>query len=242
MKIRRLLRWLWPKHNRDIVLFTLLWLVLLAGGAFALWYRLVRPEGNPEWDVVLPTMGILITITATVIQRLLSHAFVRRGTVHLFRSEIASLCKAACTLHIADSLVNFHPERFREFMSQSLSRRENYTEAFSQNTRALADLPKQTVLDVTAFYTFLKTSRDAALIMDGWTEHTTEDVMHEDVCRVMVQMQFCFEAAREALIELADEPSEVHSEIELIDGALNQLASALSKRAEGEIHTGHVIL
>jgi len=223
------------KHNRDIVFFMLVWLGLLAGGLTALWYELIlRPPQfdtaqEPDWEIFLPTVGILLTVTARVIQSLAARAFTRLGVVHLFRSEISSLCRAIGSLHIADSLTGFSPDSYSDFTSQSWSRRENYSQVFANNTSGLADLPTQTVLDVTAFYTFFKTSRDAAQIMDGWSPNTTEQKMQDDVCRVMIQLRMCFEAARNALLELADEPDEVRTDLALIDQVTEKLSSSLER-------------
>src|SRR5262249_963243 len=50
------------------------------------------------------------------------------------------------------------------------ARRENYFSIFEKNASDIGFLDPGLVNDVTAFYTFLKGSRDATLVMNRWSE------------------------------------------------------------------------
>lgn len=235
---------IFSKHNRDIAVFVVLWCVGLGAGLWLLFDKLILepPKNKEEWDVFLPASGLLLTATATIVQMLLTRSFARLGTAHLFLSEIASICRAIHSLGIVSSLVDFSPARYGDYSGQGDRRKENYIEVFCHNTTRLADLPTDTVRNVTAFYTFLKTSRDAALIMDSWSPEMPHEKMFEDVRRVMAQMHLCFDAGLRAVLELADDEQGVRDEIAMLEGMIRELEEGMDRRMSGSVQTAQMML
>lgn len=196
----------WSKHNRPILLFILLWIALTTVGLAALFYQLIviRPAGKEEWDIVLPTAGLLISIAVTVIQFLFSRAIIRSGIIHLFLSEICSIGLAIKHFGLVDMLIGFNPKYAAQYGGWIKSQSSSFTQVFEHNSDKLQMLPPQTVLDVTAFYTYLRTAHDAVHILESWNENTSEPIMRGDVQRALLQLALCFEAGDLAIKELAD--------------------------------------
>lgn len=215
---------IWSKHNRPILLFILLWITLTLGGLTLLFYELIYlpPPDKREWDVALPTAGILLSISVTIIQFLFARAAERSGIIHLFLSEISSIGQAIKHFGLVDMLVGFDPKYAAYYRGWAKCQNSKFTEVFVSNGAGLKMLPPQVVLDVTAFYTYWRTAHDAVKIIETWDNHTPPHIMQGDVHRALLQLALCFEVGDLAIRELADKHDLVHHQ-QIVFQQMNEL-------------------
>lgn len=110
-----------------------------------------------------------------------------------------------------------------------LARSEDYFESFSQNVEKLSGLPHELVAEITGFFTYLKASRDAVLVLKEWNEDTDPDIIVEDTDRVMNHLIRCLECA-EAVLTAIDLTDTTEDERRIADMRL-KIADHLGERS-----------
>lgn len=182
-------RWYWiiGYHNLDLAVIGVAYLVALSIAiAFVL---------SIESSVNLATTGIQVILGTAVfgtfielIRRIYDTAIKRMATVDLFTSEILSIFRVFTAANIIgdfvllyDRLVSKVPVSKEQIIATPIptslpkgfadvARGENYFNIFENNSAELGALDPAVIHDVTAFYTFLRASRDATGALRLWKE------------------------------------------------------------------------
>jgi hypothetical protein len=194
-------------------------LLLLVGCGVAFGYEGATLTGIGTF--IAPALGVLGAILTWTYQV----ASARLGVVDLFACEISTLCRVALVV----ATVRRSVDRFnqgppvgssaaggsqvppaRDFTSQ-----ENYFPVFENGTRDLQGLEAQVVINITAFYTFMKAVRDSQRMLAGIrpeplglgspSNEAPLDVSWHEAARNVVYMLFLgLESARHAIADLVE--------------------------------------
>jgi hypothetical protein len=164
------------------------------------------------------TIGTLIGIGAVVVAWVYRTASVRLGVVDLFASEITTLCRVGTIVDIAQrSVAAFEnvdrsarrktPTPPEDHGPYRFTSEENYFPVFTSNSRDLEVLEADVVVNVTAFYTYMKALRDylrrvGVISASGGSE--TEAELCETWRNIMYMMFLAYEAARKAIDDLVE--------------------------------------
>jgi hypothetical protein len=155
---------------------------------------------------------------------LVNSANGRAGIAAVFESEIRSICdviKSFDLIHVLQTADLADYDTSRLLKQRMTTRSENYMEAFSRNVEKLANLPERAVIHTTAFYTYLKASRDATAVIRTWGETTALDVKKRDVEKILLQLQHCLIHAKEAVQCLSEKK---RADTQSIDELLQQFS------------------
>jgi hypothetical protein len=138
-------------------------LVILPGIAIA-----TAPKHLGFWGFIEPEnfIGPELAVFGLVVAWAYQVGSARLGVVDLFACEISTLCRVAAVVGAAQKLIeNFsqgppssesHLPAASNFTSQ-----ENYFPVFESNARDLQALDANVVINITAFYTYMKATRDS---------------------------------------------------------------------------------
>lgn len=165
------------------------------------------PGGSPILSVIFGSaiFGGLITIVAKLVE-----AGQRRlATADLFISEIVSIGRVLVAVQVIPNFSKLLRDTSMLKGFADKARSENYAGIFDKNTADLGTLTSRTIDNVTAFYSFLKGSRDATQSLNLWSQANYPDEQKkEDVIAIVFCCFFMAihgRLALEALIEKADE-------------------------------------
>lgn len=152
----------------------------------------------------------------------------RTGVATVFASEIRNICNVMWSFGLAslskESVIH-NWQRLKEHMT---SREEDYVETFSRNVDKLATLPDRIVFDITAFFTFLKASRDAVLVLNHWDQTKSDERKIEDVQRIANHLYHCLARARSVIPLLGNSRND--SDIQRIDTMMEKLKEFLGNQ------------
>lgn len=155
----------------------------------------------------LPTSAALFSLGLAVGQNLISTAHMRVGTVQILMAEIAGICQAIMSLDAV--------ERFRELDPRSnrdLRGEERYMDVFASSIDRLASLDQNSIESITRFYTHLKVSRDAALLLSRLVPNDDDpEEFNAAKQAVARELLVCLSAGRRALVSLAEDPNAMRS-------------------------------
>jgi hypothetical protein len=231
-------------------------------------------EGGIVWSIVkvgAAFLGLLATVVA-VVGAICAWAYkigsTRLGVVDLFACEISTLCRVTLVTDAVGRFID-RIEREREASSgctaasnpelpksreqasnnpvvMQFTSAENYFPVFEGNTRDLQSLEARVVINITSFYTFMKTVRDlmrsAAALKPGAvtsetekTDHPNPDTRH-NVMRDMVYMLFLsLEAGRDSIEDLVEfEPEQAERTIVVLLSELKAYLFLLKEFADPE--------
>jgi hypothetical protein len=146
----------------------------------------------------------------------------RLGVVDLFACEISTLCRVAT---VVDTVRRF-VDRFDEgppaepaggphVPAQQFNSQENYFPVFEGNTRDLQTLEARVVINITAFYTYMKAVRDSMRTLAGIGPQPADLELpsnkapasgswHEAARNVVYMLFLGFESARHAIADLVE--------------------------------------
>jgi hypothetical protein len=159
----------------------------------------------------------------------------RLGVVDLFACEISTLCRVAVVV----DMVRHYVDRFDQasaampsvtgsghVLTHRFTSEENYFPVFENNTRDLEALEARVVINITAFYTYMKAVRDSrrALAETSPQPGELESPSHataaswQDAARNVVYMLFLgLESARHAILDLVEfEPEKAERTIVIL--------------------------
>jgi hypothetical protein len=164
------------------------------------------------------TIGTVVGVGAVVVAWVYRTASVRLGVVDLFASEITTLCRVGTIVDIAQRSVaafenvdrNAHsrtPAPPQDHGPYRFTSEENYFPVFTSNSRDLEVLEADVVVNVTAFYTYMKALRDylrrVGVISASGAPETTVEL--RGTWRDIIYMLFlAYEAARNAINDLVE--------------------------------------
>ncbi|HEY7387372.1 MAG TPA: hypothetical protein VH640_02610 [Bryobacteraceae bacterium] len=144
------------QHVKDlrVIIYGAVLLLLSAGG-------IALVQGG-FWAFIAPVLAVFGAVVAWAYQV----GSARLGVVDLFACEISTLCRVAAVVSSAQKLIEncsqgppssrSHVPAATHFTSQ-----ENYFPVFENNSRDLQTLEANVVINITAFYTYMKATRDA---------------------------------------------------------------------------------
>jgi hypothetical protein len=168
----------------------------------------------------------------------------RLGIVDLFACEITTLCRV-CTINgLADTCVAALELDSREHSPPDQDKitktaesfghfdsAEEYTPIFDNNAKELQSLSVKVVINITAFYTYWKATRDAFRRLAN-TKPAYSDGWHRAMANVLYMQFLAMESARKAIRDLIEfEPNHAENTIMILLSEL-PLYGALSKYFE----------
>ncbi len=181
------------------------------------------------WMLFTPALGVFGAVLAWAYQA----GSQRLGVVDLFACEIGTLCRVVGLVDaVGRSIEIFQrgsPGRSIAAKSESQSRHftseENYFPVFENNTRDLQSLEAHVVINITAFYTYMKAVRDSTRsLMDMSTPPDQAELGSfkapictpwQEAARYVIYMMFlALESARKAITDLVEfEPDQAEQTI-----------------------------
>jgi hypothetical protein len=130
----------------------------------------------------------------------------RLGIVDLFASEIGTLCRVCAVVDLVDGYTKLYDDptiKLRDGASE-----ESYTVIFDNNSDELKVLERGTVGDVTAFYTYLRASRDGLrnlVRMQSRPEAPSLEEWRGAVQNLIYMFFLALESGRLAITKLTDD-------------------------------------
>lgn len=223
---------LFSPHNRDLLYLFGMYVVIGAGIAAAAIFAFA---GNrlQQYQVVFgaTVLGGLLTIAA----KLVDSSQKRLAIVDLFASEILSLGRIFVACNIIGSFICLFDQLSTPIPAEAdasptaasqqgpfgfadAARKENYFTVFEKNNTDLGPLAADTIADITAFYTFLKASRDSTGAMSLWNApHYNAALRQNDVVSIIYNCFLMAGHGRHALQALIEERQRAAYATEVFD-------------------------
>ena len=185
-------------------------------------------------------VGAITGVAGGVIAWVYRTASVRLGVVDLFACEITTLCRVGTIVDwIAQRIAAFEreygvpaaelsdsglgnpataPPEPPTQLSYRFTSSEEYFPVFAGNSRDLQVLEADVVTNVTAFYTYMKVSRDYLRRLGELPAGPdTREEMHQLWCNIIYMQFLAYEAARQAVDELIEyEPTHTQNAITIL--------------------------
>lgn len=208
-------------------------------------------DGSKIYDALLPfQISALLAGAGGIFAWCYKSGSDRLGIVDLFACEITTLCRI-CTINgLANTCIaSFEVdggqhdelrERFTHFESS-----EAYTPVFDANAKALQSLNVKVVINITAFYTYWKSTRDAFRRLANTKATATvapnikSDPWHLAMRNVIYMQFLTLESARKAVRDLIEfEPTSAENTITILLSELPTYRFLLANFDEGDVrHT-----
>jgi hypothetical protein len=201
--------------------------------------------GSPFIKFFGPTLVLLGAVLAWAYQV----GSARLGVVDLFACEIDTLCRVVTVTGTADTLAhrfgttNITPGPTSvtpQTRGSGFSSAENYFPILDNNSRDLQSLEADVVINITAFYTFMKAVRDVLRKLADPGGSKTED----DVNNLLYMLYLALESGRKAMDDLVEfEPTHIERTVVIL---LSELAAYEFLRqhysTKGDSHYERLIL
>jgi hypothetical protein len=221
-------------HNYDLmILFAIYFLVFLVAAVAAL-FSFASRDLAEQLVFGAAIFGGLITISA----KLIESSQKRLATVDLFASEILSIGRVFVSINIVGSFIHLfeqlsketsHPDDHSSAEVKNgppggpqgfadAARKESYFTIFEKNNADLGPLAADIISDVTAFYTFLKASRDATGSMSLWKEsYYNGDMRRNDIISIIYNCFLMAIHGRKSLCHLIEEKNRVKYAVDVFN-------------------------
>lgn len=163
----------------------------------------------------LSVFGPVLAAFAAVLAWSYQVGSARLGVVDLFACEISTLCRVTTVVRSVKRYIDQYnqgppadpavagapPSPARQFTSQ-----ESYFPVFESNTRDLQTLEARVVINITAFYTYMKAVRDSLRARSAITAHENSSPVawRETTCDVVYMLYLGLESARHAIDDLVE--------------------------------------
>jgi hypothetical protein len=172
------------------------------------------------------SVGAVLLICGTILAWTYQTGSKRLGVVDLFACEIVTLCRVGALMEVVKRLILAHdtlsgpstpvaaPDTSQqEFKIGRFTSQENYFPVFEQNTKDLQVLEADVVINVTAFYTYMKAFRDQLRALSELG--SGEDSRHQKSALLVNAIYMIFlgyESARKSIDELIEfEPTQAEA-------------------------------
>lgn len=214
------------KHVNDLRLIlavsfaALTWIILFAAVTAAVDFAdvLHKPHDgtlDESIDLLKTAGGDLVKIAAPAIAvfgAMLAWAYQvgsnRLGVVDLFACEIDTLCRVCTVTNLVDQQIAHYAQApakpaaaTGEPGKSEFSSAENYFAILDSNARDLQSLEARVVINITAFYTFMKSVRDSfRRLADVHDESARKD----SVTNILYMLYLALESARHAITDLVE--------------------------------------
>jgi hypothetical protein len=186
------------------------------------------PPGSTPAEIDKQFVGAVLLICGTILAWVYQTGSKRLGVVDLFACEILTLCRVGTIMDVVPQLKRVHEGlcapplsgtqldastqnlAFGRFTSE-----EDYFPVFEQNNRDLQILEADVVINVTAFYTYMKAFRDQ---LRSLGEIGSEASSNGRKCVVLVNAIYMlflgYESARHSIQELMEyEPAQAEATV-----------------------------
>lgn len=164
-------------------------LVLLALLALAVMLIVSFVNAPPETDTKVSEF-LLPAVFIAAIQFIHATGSKRRGAVDMITSEIITVARVLAAGNIIGAFIATYakleatgdrrPSGFGD-----VARKENYFTAFDKNIETLGTLKRELVMNITAFYTFMKAARDATGAINLWKDDYPVSRSKDDVVDII---------------------------------------------------------
>ena len=180
-----------------------------------------------------PTLGVLAAVIAWAYQK----GSARLGVVDLFACEISTLCRVTTIVDAAKRYVDEYsreealfaePAALTNAPTTQFSSSEDYFPIFDTNSRDLQYLEEEVVINITAFYTYMKAVRDMRRALQmiaqpsthrkGDSKDAVAQSAWQEAMRNLIYMLFlALESARKAIHDLVEyEPQQAERKISIL--------------------------
>jgi hypothetical protein len=147
----------------------------------------------------------------------------RLGVVDLFACEISTLCRVVTIVdRVSRCVANFNQVPATEpagshVPARQFTSQESYFPVFENNTRDLQTLEARVVVNITAFYTYMKAFRDAQRALVEIISVPEAERWHEAARNVVYTLFLGLESARHAIADLVEfEPEQAERTIVIL--------------------------
>jgi hypothetical protein len=219
------------RHVKDLRLIIatslgLFYVVFLIAIALSVAKQIAHPHlisfGFTEFGKVLALFGPVIAVIGAVLAWAYQVGSARLGVVDLFACEISTLCKVATIVDAVRKRVDafYHgppsePAGKQDAPTQQFTSQEDYFPVFESCTRDLQTLGANVVVNITAFYTYMKAVRDSMRTLLEITPQPAElgppsgtgpvtGPWHDAACNVVYMLFLGMESARIAIRDLVE--------------------------------------
>jgi hypothetical protein len=255
------------KHVNDLRLIlavsfaALMWIVFFAALTAAVDFADVihKIHDGPldeSIDLLKTAGGDLIKISAPAIAvfgAMLAWAYQvgsnRLGVVDLFACEIDTLCRVCTVTNLVDQQIAHYEWAQAKVSAPSgdstapreFSSAENYFAILDSNARDLQSLEARVVINITAFYTFMKSVRDSFRRL---ADVRGEPAWKDSVTNILYMLYLALESARHAITDLVEfEPQQAERTMVIL---LSELAAYRFLRQRysdsADVHNDRLIL
>lgn len=232
-------RLVFSRHVLDLQLIVVV--TLLLAGAMLWWYfHLLDTQAANKLAEQLRDqkfVGAVLLISGTIVAWVYQTGSKRLGIVDLFACEIVTLCRVGTIMEVVPRLIAAHkklsePSSVAEVSNVSrqemnlgrFTSEENYFPVFDHNNSDLQVLEADVVINVTAFYTYMKAFRDQLRSLGALG--TGEDLKQQKPAILINAIYMIFlgyESARKSIVELIEfEPTQAEA---MVTGLVSELRS-----------------
>ena len=178
--------------------------------------------GDREWSELFAAVflcigyiGAIFAVYCWVVAWAYQTAIVRLGVVDLFACEIGTLTRVGTIFDVARTSIETykqaHPPDLGPSQRGDIGRfasEEDYFPVFNSNARDLQVLEANVVVNITAFYTYMKAARDLqrrlSVMGRPAVPDTNADQWHETTRNLIYMIFLAFESARKAIEDLIE--------------------------------------
>jgi hypothetical protein len=205
---------------------------------FTNYYQVIAHIANRGGKHFIGVFGPTLVIFGTILGWAYQRGSNRLGIVDLFACEIDTLCRVVTIIEMVRNLTDNQKD---STVSQHFTSEENYFPVLDGNTNDLQSLEANVVINITAFYTFMKTVRDSfrkeADIRDA--------AQRKESLKALVYMLYLtLESGRKAMDDLVEfEPTHTERTIVILISELKAYEFLrLNYQKEDEMHYNRLIL
>lgn len=187
--------------------------------------------GSPNvytWADTVKFVGAILLAGSTIMAWAYQTGSRRLGVVDLFACEIATLCRVGTVVKFVPTMIDqydavgltqkkaVHPENSAQALR--FSSEENYFPVFESNSKDLQILEAKVVNNVTAFYTYMKATRDMLRqLAELRLNEGPPNAERTSLVNVIYMVFLSYESARRAIDKLVEfEPSHAENTIVML--------------------------
>lgn len=197
--------WIFSYHNIDLAVSAAIYLAVVVCAVIAVLF-IMRSDTQFTTGIQIIFGTAVFGTFVELIRRLYDTAVKRLATIDLFTSEILSILRIFAAANIIGDFICLNDKLGVQYAENAKintsapiapkgtlaagfansARSENYFAIFEANSSDLGSLIPSAVNDITAFYTFLKASRDGTGAIKLWKEEYYDTSMkQEDVISII---------------------------------------------------------
>jgi hypothetical protein len=202
---------------------------------FANKYKAIAYIANNGGTHFISVFGPTLAIFGAILSWAYQKGSNRLGVVDLFACEIDTLCRVVTVIEMVKNLTD-SPAVPQHFTSE-----ENYFPILDGNTSDLQSLEANVVINITAFYTFMKTVRDS---FRKDADIPDPDQRKESLKALMYMLYLTLESGRKAMDDLVEfEPTHTERTIVILISELKAYEFLRKNYPnEDEMHYSRLVL